>query len=202
MSQKRSSDAFYLKALLTDKTFQAREIRRVLMFAVFYAFFTTVLLGFFYHYLIGGLVSGVSPLLFAAEDMNKLDEQMPGMVETLARWLLVMLVLNLAMTVAVGVYIVRKLGGPLLAIKRVVRQIGEGDMTTRLRRGSDEEFGELFDTLTVTIESLQTRIAAAQSRVETLAALKVDGPAREAIESVADELRYFKTSASTGSHEG
>lgn len=195
MSQKRSSDAFFLKALLTDKTFQAREIRRVLVFAVFYAVFTTVLLGFFYHYLIGGLVSGVSPLLFAAEDMNRLDEQMPGMVETLARWLLVMLALNLAMTVAVGVYIVRKLGGPLLAIKRVVRQVGEGDMTARLRRGSDEEFGDLFDTLTVTVESLHEHLIAAKARVEDLSARDVDEGTRAAIDSVVAELQYFKTSA-------
>ncbi len=198
MSQNRSSDAFYIKALLTDKTFQAREIRRVLVFAVVYAVITTALLGVFYHYMIGGLVAGVSPLLFAAEDMDKLDQQLPGMVETLARWLVIMLVLNLSMTVAVGVYIVRRLGGPLLAIKRVVRQIGEGDMTTRLRRGSDEKFGDLFDTLTRTVETLHERIASAKDHLNDLEAQDVNASTRASIEALANDLRHFKTAADDG----
>ncbi len=45
----RASDHHFLLALLRDQTFQAREVRRVLLFTTFYVAMTTVLLGFFYH---------------------------------------------------------------------------------------------------------------------------------------------------------
>ena len=37
----RSSDSFFLLALIKDKTFQAREIRRVIAFATLYLVITT-----------------------------------------------------------------------------------------------------------------------------------------------------------------
>lgn len=179
MATNRSKDAFFFKALFTDKTFRAQEIRRVLLVALLYAVFTTALLGVFYNYLIGGLVAGVSPLLFAAEDMDQLGSQVPGMVETLGRWLLIMLVVNVTMTAAIGVYIVRRLGEPLLAIKRVLRQVGDGDLTAKLRRGQDEKFGDLYDTLTDTIDSLHDNVARAKGSLAALNALPLDDAARE-----------------------
>ena len=45
----RSSDSFFLLALLKDKTFQAREIRRVIAFATLYLVITTVMLAAMYN---------------------------------------------------------------------------------------------------------------------------------------------------------
>lgn len=195
MVRNRSKDAFFLKALLTDKTFRAREIRRVLVVALVYAIFTTALLGLFYHYLIGSLVAGVSPLLFASEDMDQLGSQIPGMAETLGRWLVIILAVNLAMTVAVGVYIVRRLGEPLLAIKRVLRAVDGGDLTARLRRGNDEKFGDLFDALTDAVNSLHGRVDTAKQALEALSTLALDDEASAKVAELDKALSAFKTHA-------
>ncbi|MEM6985965.1 MAG: methyl-accepting chemotaxis protein [Pseudomonadota bacterium] len=195
MANNRSKDAFFVKALFKDKTFRAQEIRRVLIVALAYAVFTTAMLGVFYHYLIGGLVAGVSPLLFASEDMDQLGSQLPSMAETLGRWLVIMLAVNLAMTAAIGVYIVRRLGEPLLAIKRVLRQIGQGDLTARLRRGNDEKFGDLFDALTDTVESLHERVVDAKSALDDLASTDLDDAAQARARELERKLAVFRTHA-------
>ena len=142
-----------------------------------------------------GLVAGVSPLLFASEDMDQLGSQLPSMAETLGRWLVIMLAVNLAMTAAIGVYIVRRLGEPLLAIKRVLRQIGQGDLTARLRRGNDEKFGDLFDALTDTVESLHERVADAKSALDDLAGAQLDDAAQARARELERKLAVFRTHA-------
>jgi len=90
----RSSDSFFLLALFKDKTFQAREIRRVIAFATMYLVLTTVLLGIFYNQMLGQLVSGTSPMLFVSEDMRMINEQIPSLSSVLGTWILVMLAVN------------------------------------------------------------------------------------------------------------
>ena len=58
----RSSDSFFPLALLRDRTFQAREIRRVMKLAGLYLVATTVLVGVFYHQMLGQLLEGMAPL--------------------------------------------------------------------------------------------------------------------------------------------
>ena len=87
----RSSDSFFLLALLKDKTFQAREIRRVIAFATLYLVITTVMLAAMYHHMLGQLVSGNSPMLFVSEDMSLLNEQIPSMASVLGQWIVMML---------------------------------------------------------------------------------------------------------------
>ena len=83
----RSSDSFFLLALIKDKTFQAREIRRVIAFATLYLVLTTVLLGIFYNQMLGQLVSGASPMLFVSEDMRMINEQIPSLSSVLGTWI-------------------------------------------------------------------------------------------------------------------
>jgi len=108
----RSSDSNFILAILRDKTFQAREVRRVIKLSMVYLLVTTVLLGLFYNQMLGDLTSGNSPLLFASEDMNLVNEAIPPLGAVLARWLVVMMGVNVLVTAAVSIYIMRKLGHP------------------------------------------------------------------------------------------
>jgi len=119
----RSSDSNFLLAIVKDKTFQAREIRRVILLATTYLVVTTVLLGIFYHAMLGQLTAGAAPLFFVSEDMQRFNEMVPGLASVLGRWVIVMLIVNVVITVILGVYITRKLGHPLLAIKRALREV-------------------------------------------------------------------------------
>ena len=131
----RSSDSFFLLGVFRDKTFQMRQIRRVVFLSALFVIQSTIVLGFLYHYMLGEIVAGTAPMLFASDEMARLNEQIPGLSSVLGRWIIAMLVINLILTALVGLYITRKLGAPLLAMKRVLNDLSEGKLDVRLREG-------------------------------------------------------------------
>jgi methyl-accepting chemotaxis protein len=162
----RSSDSGFIGSIFRDKTFQAREIRRVLLLTCVYLTVTTVLVGLFYHQILGQILEGASPLLFVSEDMALANEAVPTLSAVLGKWLIAMLVVNALVTICLATYITRKLGHPLLAIKRALRQIGEGRLDVRLRAADDNEFGDIAKELTTAVQSIREQIAAAKSGID------------------------------------
>ena len=194
----RSSDSNFLLALFRDKTFQAREIRRVILLASIYLVITTVLVGIFYHMILGKLIEGAAPLFFVSEDMELFNESLPGLTAVVGRWIVAMLVINVLVTVGIGTYIVRKLGHPILAIKRALREIGEGDLNVRLRESDNNEFGEIADELNNASSRIKKHIAEAKQEMTLLQELK-NAPAANsadfdrALENCHQALNYFKS---------
>lgn len=162
----RSSDSVFPISLLRDRTFQAREIRRVMKLSLVYLAATTVLVGLFYHQMLGRLLDGMAPLLFVSEDMALATEAVPSLGAVLGNWLLAMIAVNVVITVALGIYITRKLGQPLLAIKRSLREIAGGNLDVQLRASDDREFGELTNELALALHSIRTRIAEAKQGLD------------------------------------
>jgi len=194
----RSSDSFFLLAIFRDQTFQMRQIRRVMLLAGAFVLLSTLVLGAFYHYILGELVAGTSPMLFASEEMQRLNSQIPGLTSVLGRWIIVMLVINLLLTVAVAVYIMRKLGSPLLAIRRVLNEIAGGNLDVQLRRDDTEEFGEIVDALNGAVASIQEKIGEAQDQVQDIdlqsaGASSDTEKSRQALANCQAALEYFKT---------
>ena len=193
----RSSDSNFISSLLRDKTFQAREIRRVILVASIYLIVTTVLVGLFYHTILGKLIEGAAPLFFVSEDMAAFNESIPGMTSVLGKWIIAMLVINVIITVCIGTYIVRKLGHPILAIKRALKEIGEGDLNVQLRATDSKEFGEIADALNKATATIRTQVAEAKSEVAHLKELQ-NSPAANAsdinvaLENCENALDYFK----------
>jgi len=198
----RSSDSNFLLAIVKDKTFQAREIRRVILLAMTYLVVTTVLLGIFYHAMLGQLTAGAAPLFFVSEDMQRFNEMVPGLASVLGRWVIVMLIVNVIITVVLGVYITRKLGHPLLAIKRALREVGEGNLDVRLRDTDSREFSDLCSAMNSAMTEVRTRVRTAQDDFSALAALQNKADTREedmsaAIQNCRESLDFF-----TASNEG
>lgn len=193
----RSSDSFFLLAILKDKTFQAREIRRVIAFATLYLVITTVMLAAMYHHMLGQLVSGNSPMLFVSEDMNMLNEQIPSMASVLGQWIVMMLVVNVVVTTLISMYIIRKLGTPLLAVKRALREIGEGNLNVRLRADDDKEFADVSDALQSAVVSINNQIAEAKGQMQTVQKLQQqsanDAELSESLKNCSNALDFFKT---------
>lgn len=162
----RSSDSFFLLALIKDKTFQAREIRRVIAFATLYLVLTTVLLGIFYNQMLGQLVSGASPMLFVSEDMRMINEQIPSLSSVLGTWILVMMAVNIVVTCLISMYIVRKLGQPLLAVKRALKELGDGKLNVSLRADDNSEFEDVVKAVDRAVASINKQIVAAKASFE------------------------------------
>ena len=192
----RSSDSGFLGSIFRDKTFQAREIRRVLLLTCVYLGVTTVMVGIFYNQMLGRILEGAAPLLFVSEDMALANEVVPTLSSVLGNWLIAMLVVNALITVSLAVYITRKLGHPLLAIKRALRQIGEGRLDVRLRAADDNEFGDIAKELTNAVHSIREQIAAAKSGIEqvgTVAETSTDATELStAINDCRHALDYFQ----------
>lgn len=197
----RSSDSIFPIALLRDKTFQAREIRRVIAFASLYLVLTTVMLGVFYHHMLGQLVSGQAPMLFVSEDMNMLNEQIPSLASVLGRWIVMMMLMNIVVTSLISLYIVRKLGQPILAVKRALREIGDGKLNVRMRASDDDEFGEITQALASAVSSINRHVATAKVEMEQIESLRQQPAANaEEIETSLTNckiaLDYFVTDTS------
>ena len=196
----RSSDAPFPLSLVRDKSFQVRQIRRVALLAAFFVVQSTLLLGAFHHELLGRLVAGNAPLLFASEDIGSLAARVPSVGDVMGRWLAIMLGLNALVTVAIGTWIVRRLGSPILAMRRVLDEIGDGNLEVRLRAGDAEEFDELAVALNRALASVQAHVADARAATAVLDAVG-DQPlpdARElrgALERCRERLDWFDGSA-------
>jgi len=192
----RSSDAVFPLSLIRDKTFQMRQLRRVMWLSLFFIVQSTLLLGVFYHNLLGELVEGTAPLLFASEDMALLNERIPDIGTVMMRWLMAMLLINAVMTALIGVYILRKLGNPILAIRRALNEIGAGNLNVRLRTGDAREFNELCLALNSALEQIQVKIEAAREETRILESLDQQPPpeaedVQQALANCRNVLTYF-----------
>ena len=184
----RSSDSPFPLSLLRDRTFQAREIRRVAKLSALYLVVTTILVGLFYHQMLGRLIDGMAPLLFVSEDAALATEAVPGLGEVLGRWLVAMMIVNVVVTAALGVWITRRLGQPLMAIKRALREVAGGNLAVRLRASDDEDFGELAAELAEAMARVREHVADAKGIVEA--------PGRDEGEALAEAraaLEWFRT---------
>ncbi len=191
----RASDSNFIVAIFRDKTFQAREIRRVIKLSMVYLLATTVLLGLFYNHMLGELTSGSAPLLFASEDMNLVNEAVPPMGSVLVQWLAAMMVINLAVTVCLGIFITRKLGHPLMAIRRALREVAAGNLAVRLRESDNDEFGDLSNELQAALAVVRNQVADAKASIEDGA----ESDPADVLENVQNALNYFQVEDSAAS---
>ena len=174
-------------------------IRRILMMAALFIVQSTVVLGIFYYIFLGNLVAGNAPLLFASEDMGGVGDAIPSMGSVLGWWLVVMLAINGLVTGCIAVYVLRKLGNPILAIKRALNEIGDGNLAVRLRTGDSREFNELCVALNRALEQIHSKISEARTLTKVLDELD-DQPmpdeskVREAMQECRDVLKFFDPS--------
>jgi len=202
----RSSDARFPMSLVRDKNFQMRQIRRVLLLTVFFIVQSTLLLGVFYHTFLGNLVAGNAPVLFASEDIGLLSESVPDLGSVLGKWLLVMLLINGLVIGAIAVYIMRRLGNPILAIRRALNEIGDGNLNVRLRSDDSREFSELSEALNRALEQVQGKISEARALTRVLDTLENqpapdDAQIRKAMKECRDVLSFFDSSSAAGNDD-
>jgi methyl-accepting chemotaxis protein len=185
----RSSDSNFLLALIRDKTFQAREIRRVIALSFVYLAITTALVGVFYYQMLGSLLEGMAPLLFVSEDMALANEAVPALSAVLGKWLIAMLVVNMLITVAVSIYITRRLGHPILAIKRTLREIGNGNLDVQLRATDSSDFGEITSELSNALRSIREQIGAAKAGIKEVENIEVTPDNNDDLNNALHECR-------------
>ena len=202
----RHSDAGFLSSLFRDKTFQLHQIRRVFGLVVFFVVQSTIVLGIFYYMLMGRIVAGNAPLLFASEDMDALSSAVPPMADVLGLWLIVMSVVNAIVAIAVAVYVMRRLGHPIMALRRALNEVGDGNLNVRMRADDSREFGELCQALNHALAQVNAKVSAARE-LTRVTDRRHDQPVPDsetllkAISECGDVLSYFdeKSASNDGS---
>lgn len=192
----RSSDAAFPLSLVRDKAFQLRQIRRVLVLTLLFIVQSTLVLAVFYHAFLGNLVEGNAPLLFASEDLGSVNDAIPALSDVLGKWMLTMLVVNSIVTLFIAVYILRRLGSPVLAMRRVLNEIGDGNLEVRLRVDDRAEFSELYSALNRALEKINQKICAAREIAAVADSYdresgSGDDAARKALSDCHELLSYF-----------
>jgi len=189
----RSSDLPFPFSILSDRSFQAREIRRVIALSTLYLGITTLLVSVFYSRILDALLDGVAPLLFVSEDAQLAADAVPALGDVLGRWILTMLAVNVLVTMALGLFITRRLGQPILAIKRTLREIGDGNLDVRLRTADTEDFGEIAIELSRAMRTVRERVAAAKNGIEQAAGAEADAATRDrALDDCRAALDWFQ----------
>lgn len=199
----RSSDAVFPLSLVRDKTFQMRQIRRVLVLTLLFIIQSTLILGLFYHFLLGEIVEGTAPLLFASEDLQTMSESVPSTRDVMMRWVVIMLGINAVLTSIIGVYIMRKLGNPLLAMRRALNEIGDGNLNVRLRAGDAREFADLSEALNRALEQIQNKVEEARQETRILDTLEQQPSPdpkeiEQALSNCRDVLDFFSHGKDSG----
>ncbi len=197
----RSSDSFFLLRIIKDKTFQAREVKRIILISAVYLVVTTVLLAIFYQQMLGQLIAGKSPLLFVSEDVNLINEQIPALATVLGKWITSMLVINVIVTSVIGVYVLRKLGHPIMAIKRALREIGEGSLNTKLRESDSHEFAEITEAFNTAMVKIHEKVSEAKNELNQISdqPMPDQESIAKALEGCTQALDYFHTEQDTQS---
>ncbi|MCL2449227.1 MAG: HAMP domain-containing protein [Polyangiaceae bacterium] len=122
-------------------------------------------------------------------------EQQAALIQRQARMLASLvggLVLMVVLIGALGIYFTHKIAGPVHKMKRLLKQVGEGDLhvEARLRRG--DELQDFFDVFTQMVENLRTcgvrNLIEVERAVAALDQGSADG-AREAMVRVRDALK-------------
>ena len=118
----------------------------------------------------------------------------------MGKWLVAMLAVNAVVTGALCVWILRRLGNPILAIRRALNEIGDGNLEVRLRTGDAREFNELTVALNRALEEVQGRIrdgARADARARRARGSAAAGR-RDALREALVELPRRARAGSTG----
>ena len=201
----RSSDAVFPLSLFRDKSFQLGQIRRVMWLTLFFILQSTLVLGVFYYFLLGDIVDGTAPLLFTSEDMAMLNEQIPSVTTVMMKWLGVMLLINALVTCVIAVYVIRKLGNPILAMHRALNELGDGNLNVRLREGDSKEFNELYMAMNRATSKIQSQVETVRSEMDILDELEsqptvdIDSDqARDALKKCRNVLSFFKEQQTPG----
>lgn len=80
-----------------------------------------------------------------------------GEQRRIAIYLVILIILLMVFMFFMGIVITHKIAGPMLVIKRKMRDIASGDFSTRVRLRRNDEFKDMQDSFNEMAEALETK---------------------------------------------
>ena len=182
---------------LVERGFQTRQIMRLLGLSFITLIVSTIALLLFYNQIIDSLMKSDLPFYLMPEESEELASQLPGLRNTLFTWMTIMSGINLFLVVIIGVFITKKLGGPLYRFKQIMKQIANGDLTVEVELRKGDEFQDLAEDISEAVARVQLMILAIKENVDSLKALHAidtkNNAAEQCVIGIEDALAYFRT---------
>jgi len=187
--------------VVVERGFRMRQMWRILFLTLLSVGISTVALAFFYSHLLELFSGGDMPLYFAPEELQSMANNIPGMQETMLKWLLILGSINAVITIIASVFITYKLGGPLYRLKADMYRIGEGDLSTRIHLRTGDEYQDVAASINDSVEHLHDAVQAIQTDVHALYKIQLEGKEKaelaQVIADIESQLDYFTLSPSS-----
>ncbi|MBL1352921.1 MAG: methyl-accepting chemotaxis protein [Zetaproteobacteria bacterium] len=187
--------------VLVERAFRMRQMWRVLLLTLLSVLISTVALAFFYTHLLELFSGGDMPLYFAPEELQSMTQNIPGMQETMLKWLLILGSINAVITIIASVFMTYKLGGPLYRLKADMYRIGEGDLSTRIHLRKGDEYQDMASSINDSVTHLHDAVQGIQTHVHKLHKIQLKGQEQEylaqVIADLESQLDYFTLSKSS-----
>ncbi|MDQ6952837.1 MAG: methyl-accepting chemotaxis protein [Mariprofundaceae bacterium] len=187
--------------VLVERAFRMRQMWRVLLLTLLSVLISTVALAFFYTHLLELFSGGDMPLYFAPEELQSITQNIPGMQETMIKWLLILGSINAVITIIASVFMTYKLGGPLYRLKADMYRIGKGDLSTRIYLRKGDEYQDVASSINDSVTHLHDAVQSIQTHVHKLNKIQLKGQEQahlaQVIADLESQLDYFTLSKSS-----
>ncbi len=193
----RSWQRKWWHTLALEPDFYKRQLSRLLLLALVSVVLSSVILAFFYSHLLDQLaVSGTSQH-YLPDELEQLSDSLPGLVQTLAIWIVVLSIVTGVSTVFTGIFMLARLAGPLYRLKKSVARLGEGDLSVLVELRDGDEFHDLADDLNGAAARIQLMVMACKENLALMEQAQReeinDERLDSAIQGLEQALTYFNT---------
>ncbi len=185
------------RGFLVEWGFQVRQILRLVGLVGISLLVAGGVMVLFYDRMVDTFMGSEIPLYLMPEDAEALASQLAGLRTLLLQWMGILAGVNLLLVIFVGVFITRKLGGPLYRFKQVMRRLADGDLTVEAQVRKKDEFRDLAEDISRAVIRLQMMVLAVREQVQQLRTVTVSEADQEkfaiSLKALESALDYFHT---------
>lgn len=185
------------RILTKESAFARRQFLRLLWPAGISSLAFLLGLAYFYDHLISVLTRSELTIYLSPDELSRLDEQLPGMVELILGSALGLGALAFLTSLGTAVYVVLKLARPLQTFKSAFVAFGQGDLDVEVELAPGDEFQDLASILNdsairirIMLMAIQEAAALASKERE---GIREHGELDQALLALQSATQYFET---------
>ena len=183
--------------LSSYRSFRNQQIARLVMVLLVSTVITGFVLVELYFQITDIWSDSDLPVYFSPEAAAHFNATFPTLTSTLAKWLAVVMGLNLLLLGIAGGFMTFRLAKPLYLVNQAVQDIGDGKLHTDISLGKGADLKSLASSLNLAVSKIQLMIMTLQLEIETYEnATKSDSPSDELTQLLENSklaLEYFET---------
>jgi len=179
-----------------EKAFRLRQMRPVILLVLFSVLTSALVFGQFYSNILELFSGGDLPLYFTPEEIEALSARIPGVRETVLKWLGLLALINLSVVLLAMTVFTHRLGGPIHHIKKQLALLGQGDFSGNVRLRKGDELQDLAALLNDSIDRVEAAVSDIKEELAAIQAMDLQDCDKQKLKHRLEQLRrrvdYFK----------